>query len=101
VRICPQRVPDDLRERYRDLLTSSYDGVEPIVLNAYFSMGHSPDGFRGWRRRLHGDGDEQLDNHLMRMAGRFSRRVRAWAKAEGIPVIDCKASERRHRITEE
>ena len=46
--------------------------------------------------------DEQLDNaHLMRLAGRFARRLRASAEAHGIPVIDCKAGERKHRIAEE
>ncbi len=37
----------------------------------------------------------------MRLAGRFARRVRASAAAHGIPVIDCKADERKHRIAEE
>jgi hypothetical protein len=75
--------------------------VDRIVLNAYFSLGHSPGGFRVWWRRWHGDGDEQLDNaHLMRLAGRFARRVRASAQAHGIPVIDCKAQERKHQIAE-
>ena len=37
----------------------------------------------------------------MRMAGRFARRVRAWATANGVPVIDCKAGERKHEIAEE
>jgi hypothetical protein len=51
---------------------------------------------------LHGGSDEQLDNaHLMRMAGRFARRVRASASAHGIPVIDCKRGERKHQIAEE
>jgi hypothetical protein len=55
-----------------------------------------------WWRRWHGHSDEQLDNaHLMRLAGRFARRVRASAQAHGIPVIDCKAGERKHRIAEE
>ena len=71
------------------------------VLNAYFSLGHSPGGFRVWWRRWHGDSDEQLDNvHLMRLAGRFARRVRASAQAHGIPVIDCKAEEGKHQIAE-
>ena len=35
------------------------------------------------------------------MAGRFSRRVRAFAKAQGIPVIDCGRGDRKHRIAEE
>ena len=83
---------DLFSERCGDLLTGSYDCVDRIVLNAYFSLGHSPGGFRVWWRRWHGDGDQRLDNaHLMRLAGRFARRVRASAQAHGIPVIDRKA----------
>ncbi len=37
----------------------------------------------------------------MRMAGRFSRRVRGSAKAHGIPVIDCRRGEKKHQIAEE
>ena len=37
----------------------------------------------------------------MRMAGRFSRRLRAFAKAKGIPVIDCRRGERKHEIAEQ
>ena len=92
---------DDFSERYGDLLRGSYDCVDRIVLNAYFSPGHSAGGFRVWWRRLHGDSEERLDNaHLMRMAGRFSRRVRAFGKAHGVPVIDCTRDERKHRIAE-
>jgi hypothetical protein len=32
------------------------------------------------------------------MAGRFSRRVRGYAKAHGIPVIDCPAGQRKHDL---
>jgi len=93
---------DLLSERCGDLLTGSYDCVDRIVLNAYFSLGHSPGGFRTWWRRWHSDGDQRLDNaHLMRLAGRFARRVRASAQAHGIPVIDCKAGERKHQIADE
>jgi hypothetical protein len=93
---------DLFSERCGDLLTGSYDCVDRIVLNAYFSLGHSPGGFRVWWRRLHTDGDERLDNaHLMRLAGRFARRVRASAQAHGIPVIDCGAGERKHQIAED
>jgi hypothetical protein len=54
-----------------------------------------------WRRALTGS-DETLENaHLMRMAGRFSRRVRGYAKAHGIPVIDCPAGQRKHDLAEE
>ena len=92
---------DGFSARYGDLLYGSYDCVDRIVLNAYHTLGYQPGGFRTWWRRLHGD-DEQLDNaHLMRMAGRFARRVRASAAAHGIPVIDCKRGERKHQIAEE
>jgi hypothetical protein len=95
-------VADEFTERYGDLLTGSYDCVDRIVLNAYFPLGHNPGGFRVWWRRWHDDADESLDNaHLMRLAGRFARRVRAWAAAHRVPVIDCTAEERKHRIAEE
>jgi len=94
-------VADDFSARYGDLINGSYDCVDRVVLNAWFPMGVNPGGLRTWWRRLHG-GDDQLDNtHLMRMAGRFARRVKAWAAANGVPVIFCKAGERKHLIAEE
>src|SRR5664279_3207692 len=93
---------DEFSVRYGDLLTGSYDCVDRIVLNAYMSLCHSPGGFRVWWRRWHDDRDAALDNtHLMRLAGRFSRRVRAWAKSNAVPVIDCTRDERKHGIAEE
>ena len=93
---------DDFANRYGALLTGTYDCVDRIVLNAYYPLGHTPGGFRVWWRRWHGDSDADLDDaHLMRLPGRFARRVRAWAKANAVPVIDCKAGERKHRIAEE
>src|SRR4030088_1271933 len=64
---------DGLSTLYRDLLGGSYDCVDRIVLNAYF----------------------------LRMAGRFSRRIRGYAKAHDIPVIDCSAGQRKHDLAEE
>ncbi len=37
----------------------------------------------------------------MRFAGRFARRVKAWAAANGVPLIYCKAGQRKHLIAEE
>ena len=92
---------DGLSTRYQDLLVGSYDCVDRIVLNAYFRMGHDPGGFRVWWRALTGS-DETLENaYLMRMAGRFSRRVRGYAKAHDIPVIDCSVGQRKHDLAEE
>ena len=92
---------DRLSALYQDLLSGSYDCVDHIVLNAYFRMGHSPGGFRVWWRALTGS-DQTLENtYLMRLAGRFSRRVRGYAKAHGIPVVDCPAGQRKHDLAEE
>ena len=85
---------DSLSKRYADLVAGNYDCVDRIVLNAYFRMGHDPGGFRWWWRALTGS-DATLDNtHLMRMAGRFSRRIRGFAKATRTPILDCPAGER-------
>jgi hypothetical protein len=92
---------DDFSARYGDLINGSYDCVDRVVLNAWYPMGVNPGGLRTWWRRLHGS-DDQLDNtHLMRMAGRFARRVKAWAAASGVPVIFCTAGQRKHLIAEE
>jgi hypothetical protein len=93
---------DELSERYGELLAGADDCVDRIVLNASMSLCYSPGGFRTWWRRLHDGSEAQLDNaHLLRMAGRFARRLRASAKAHGIPVIDCKRGERKHLIAQE
>ena len=93
---------DDFSVRYGNLVNGSYDCVDRVVLNAWFPMGVNPGGLRTWWRRLHGGSDDQLDNtHLMRMAGRFARRVKAWAAANGVPVIFCTAGQRKHLIAEE
>ena len=93
---------DQLSELYQDLLTGSYDCVDRIVLNGNCSVCYSPGGFRSWWRQLHGGSEKELDHaHLMRMAGRFSRRVRGYAKANAIPIIDCGPDDRKHEIAEE
>jgi hypothetical protein len=93
---------DELSQRYGDLLDGTYDCVDRIVLNAYNTLCYSAGGFRQWWRLLMNGSDDQLDNaHLMRMAGRFSRRVRGFAKAHRIPVIDCRRGDRKHDIAED
>ena len=89
---------DGLSQAYTEYLTGTYDSPDRIVLNAYFRRGHIAGGFRNWWRELYGT-DDDLDNaHLMRLAGRFSRRLRAYTKREGIPMIYCKSGERKHEI---
>jgi hypothetical protein len=91
---------DEFSDYYADYLDGVYDCVDRIVLNAYYRMGCSPAGFRTWWRRLKGSDDQLNDTHLMRMAGRVSRRVRTHAEKNNIPVIDCRAGERKHKIAE-
>jgi len=92
---------DKLSTRLADLLNGSYDCVDRIVFNAYFCMGQTAGGFRLWWRQLEGS-DENLDNnHLMRMAGRLARRLRAYANVHNIPVVDCDTKERKDNIVAE
>lgn len=92
---------DKFSEYYSDYLDNYYDCVDRIVLNAYFSLGHNAGGFRFWWRKFKGSDDELTNHHLMRFAGRMSRRLRAYAKANQIPVIDCHYGDRKHKIAEE
>jgi hypothetical protein len=94
-------MPDQLSLLYSEFLESGYDCVDRVVLNAYFCMGQSGGGFRMWWRELYGSDENLDDNHLMRMAGRFSRRLRGWAKANDIRVEYCAPGERKHEIAEE
>lgn len=95
-------VTDELSDYYSDLLDGSYDCVDRIVLNANFGLCYSPGGFRSWWRALHNGSDAELDDApLMRMAGRFARRLRAYAAAHRIPVIECSSEQRKHQIAEQ
>lgn len=94
-------MPDQLSTLYSDLLEGSYDCVDRVVLNAYFGRGQFGGGFRIWWRALHGSDENLDDNHLMRMAGRFSRRLRAWAKENQIPVVYSSPGERKHDLASE
>jgi len=92
---------DRLSTLYQDVVEGSYDCVDRILLNGYFGLGHSAGGFRLWWRQLTGS-DQTLDKtHLMRLAGRFSRRLRGYARAHGIPVVDCRPGEDKHQMAEE
>ena len=92
---------DEFSRYYADFLEGSYDCVDRIVLNAYFQLGQTPGGLRVWWRQLYGSDDNLDTEHLMRIAGKFSRRVRAYAKAHAIPVIDCGKDERKHEPAEQ
>jgi len=92
---------DDFSDYDEDLLEGRYDCPDRIVLNGYVSLGQQGGGFRSWWRRLTGS-DETLDQeHGLGMAGRFSRRVHAYAKRRRIPLIHCEPGVRKHELAEQ
>lgn len=92
---------DEFTTRYQDFLVGKYDCVDRIVLNGYFTMAHNPGGFRCWWRNLYGSDDQLDETHLIRMAGRFSRRLTAFSESRGIPLIYAESGQRKHDIAEE
>jgi hypothetical protein len=60
-----ESMADQLSTLYGDLLQDSYDCVDRVILNAYFTMGQSGGGLRTWWRALYGS-DDNLDNHMSR-----------------------------------
>jgi hypothetical protein len=91
---------DKLSAHHKEILDGAYDCVDRLVLNGYYSQGCSPGGFRTWYRNLKGS-DKDLNNaNLMRMAGRFSSRVKAFCKKSGIPLVYFKVGERKHEEAE-
>ncbi len=92
---------DQLTDMYADFLHGYYDCPDRIVLNGYYRLGYTAGGFRHWWQRLYGT-DENLDKpHLVRLAGRFSRRVKAYAQAHEIPVLYCQPGDRKHEMAEQ
>jgi len=92
---------DQFTSQYEDLLEGQYDCVDRIVVNAWLPGCGNGGGFRNWWRSLHGSDEKLDDEHLMRMTGRFSRRLRAWPEVNKVPVVDCGRGERKHVTAEE
>lgn len=84
-----------------NLLTGPHDCVDRIVMNAYFPAGPRSVRFRTWWRRWHDDGDDSLEDPSDAAGWPVLRRVRGWAQANGVPVIDCGIGDRKHRIAED
>lgn len=92
---------DKFSEYYTDYLDSTYDCVDRIILNAYNPFIQIDDGFRMWWRMLNGN-DDNLDNtHLMRFAGHFARRVKAFTEKRNIPLTRRQAGNRKDEYFEQ
>lgn len=92
---------EQFSEQYAEYLEGAYDCVDRIVVNAYFRMGQTGGGLRTWWRQLHGSDAGLETNQLMRFAGKFARRVRAYASAQQISVIECDKDVRKHELAEQ
>ena len=92
---------EGLSKLYQEVLEGRYDCVDRILLNGYFGLCHSAGGFRLWWRQLTGSDETLGKTHLMRLAGRCSRRLRGYARAHRIPVVDGRPGEDKHRMAEE
>jgi len=92
---------DNITEHYKEIIDGTYDCIDRLVLNGYCTQLQIPGGFRNWYRDLKGS-DKDLDNaSLMRMAGRFGRRVKAFCESKQIPLQFFKPGERKHEVAEE
>ncbi len=94
------KTTDAFFERYEEILHGQYDCVDRIVLNAYYPLGQTPGGFRTWWRQVHGTDENLTETMVMRYAGRFARRVRAFADKNGIPLLECGKGKRKHEVAE-
>jgi hypothetical protein len=92
---------DQFCEQYQDLIDDRYDCVDRIVLNAYYPMGQTSGGMLQWWQTLYGWQRPLDTNQLMRMAGHFSRRLRAYAKTRNLPVVDCARKEKKFQTAAE
>jgi predicted transcriptional regulator len=92
---------DHLSRHYSEILDGVYECVDRIVINGYFIKGYIAGGFRNWWRALKGSEDDLDTTHLMRMAGRFSRRIHAFTDKKGIPLIYCEPKERKHLLADQ
>lgn len=100
VRTQIQPIRDEFSKQYSELIESSYECVDRIVINAYNPLLQQGGGFRYWWRGWKGSDAGLETAQLMRMAGRFGKRVRAYADAHKIPVLDCDSEERKHELAE-
>lgn len=89
---------DSFSQFYAPLLHDSYDVVDRILINARFTLCASGGGFRYWWEQMYGDFKNLNDTYLMRMAGRYSRRVNGWAKKNNVPVVYCEKGVRKDKL---
>jgi hypothetical protein len=84
---------DNFTTGISELLDGRYDSMDRITLTGFFPVGCTSGGLLKWWNQLRGA--ETLDQKkLQEFAGTFSRRVRAWAEKNKVPLIDCEMGDK-------
>ncbi len=78
---------DDFTRELCALLAGHYDCMDRISLNGYYRVGSTSGGLLKWWNALTGN-QPLTEDKLRAFAGTFSRRVRAWAEKNQVPLID-------------
>ena len=78
---------DDLTRDLSEMLEGHYDCMDRITLNGFFPLGSTSGGLLTWWNAL-AKGETLDEEKLRSFSGAFSRRVRAWAEKNGVPIID-------------
>jgi hypothetical protein len=76
-----------------DLLEGRYDCVDRICLRAYFPLGSISGGLLSWWNQLN-PGQCISEPSLRRIAGDFSRRVKAFSAKQQIPLQYCEIGQK-------
>lgn len=92
---------DSFTRYYAPLIDDMYDAVDRISINARYNFACTPGGFRCWWFDRYGTFDNLHDTFLMRLAGRYGRRVDGWAKKHDIPIVNCKKGVRKDKLIKE
>lgn len=86
-------VADEFSSYLGDLLEGRYDCVDRIALRAYFPLGQTSGGLLRWWNQLN-PGQSISELGLRRMAGDFSRRVKAFSAKHQIPLQYCEIGQK-------
>lgn len=78
---------DDLTRDLSDRLEGHYDCMDRITLTGFFPLGSTSGGLLHWWNALAGN-QTLTEAKLRAFSGTFSRRLRAWAEKNGVPVVD-------------
>lgn len=77
---------DDLTRDLSDKLEGHYDCMDRITLTGFFPLGSTSGGLLHWWNALAGN-QTLTEDKLRAFSGTFSRRLRAWAEKNGVPVV--------------